>query len=98
MIASDHRMSRVRLRRLLLILCPLVAAWTVIVRLTGGILLEVGSIRILSSRNPQNPTIMAIVCGLTAWALTPPADRLRLLLAARSWVVRMWRSVRAYIV
>lgn len=87
-------MNRLRLRRRLLILCLLAAVWAAIVLLSGGFLLELGSIRILSSRNPQNPTVIALMSGLCAWLLTPAADRRRMMLAVGSWIACCWRAVR----
>ena len=81
-------MNRLRLRRFLLILGPLFAVWAAIVWLTGGFLLEFGSLRVLSSRNPDNPAFLALICAIAAWALTPRAERLRhLSRGARIWSV-----------
>jgi hypothetical protein len=66
-------------RRILLILCPLAAIWAVAVALSGGFVVRVGSFRVLSSRDPWNPAIIAALSGLAAWAFTPPAERRRLL-------------------
>jgi hypothetical protein len=89
--------NRLRLRRALLVLCPLAAIWAVFVSLSEGFRLEIGSMRILSSRSAQNPALIAIMSGLAAWALTPPGDRRRLLLASGSWVARVWHRVGAYV-
>ena len=66
-------MSRLGLRRLLLILGPIAAIWAVVVELSGGFFLGLGSVRILSSREPGNPALIALLSALAAWALTPRA-------------------------
>lgn len=54
-----------RLRHTLLMLCGLAAVWAAMVSLTGGFAIELGRLR-LSSRNPANPILIALICGVAA--------------------------------
>ena len=65
-----------RLGRALIVLSALALLWAVVVALTGGIVLNVHSIR-LSSRSPRNAGLIALLGGLAGWALLPPGERRR---------------------
>ena len=57
------------LRRVLALLCLLAAGWTVLVALTGGFRVYLGSVRI-SSRDVWNPLATTAICGGAVWALS----------------------------
>jgi hypothetical protein len=71
---SPARVSR--LRHALLFVCALSVAWAAILVLTGGFVIHVFSISV-SSRNPRNALIVALLSGGTAWALPMPGGRWR---------------------
>ena len=73
----------VRLRRALLVLCALAAAWALVISLTGGFVVRVGGTRV-SSRTPVNPLLMALIAGLAAAALSP-RDWRRSVREDRTW-------------
>ena len=60
--------------------------WSLLVILTGGFSATLGPIR-LSSRNPRNPAIIALVCGVFAWAAAPAGSRRR---AIAGDVLTLW--------
>jgi len=59
----------IRLRRMLLALSVVAAGWAVAVALTGGFGFRHGAFR-LSSRNPRNPLLIAVLGALASWALS----------------------------
>jgi hypothetical protein len=67
-----------RLRRILLAVCVLAAAWTVVVAVSGGFVIRLDWVR-LSSRSPRNSALLAAITGVAAWLLASPRERLRLL-------------------
>ena len=64
----------IRLRQTLLVLCAIASAWAVVLALTGGFVVTILSIRV-SSRNPLNAVLIALISGLAGWALPAPRDR-----------------------
>ncbi len=60
-----------RVRRGLLVLGALAALWAAVVALTGGFVISFDQIRV-SSRNPRNVVLIALLSGLAAWALALP--------------------------
>ena len=75
---------KTRLRRALLILCALAAIWAVAVALTGGFVVYLNSVRV-SSRNPRNAAVIALLSALAVWALTTPDERRKRLDELLSW-------------
>ena len=63
-----------RCRRALLVLCGAASLWAVAVALLGGFALTIGPIRV-SSHNPSNPAVIALLSALAATALTLNAGR-----------------------
>ena len=63
-----------RLRRALAAASAAAALWALAINLSGGIILDVGGVAI-TSRNPRNPLIAAIVLALIALALPMPNRR-----------------------
>jgi len=95
-----------RLRRALLGLCALAAVWAGIVALGGGFIVSIGAIQ-LSSRNPLNPTVIAVLSGIGVWALSRPRP-LQTLRGDAWWAVpaaewiwerrrHMWASLAAVV-
>ncbi|HEY6360512.1 MAG TPA: hypothetical protein VIX63_05380, partial [Vicinamibacterales bacterium] len=64
----------IRVRSTLLVLCAIASAWALMLALTGGFVVTILSIRV-SSRNPRNAVLIALLSGLAAWALPAPRDR-----------------------
>jgi hypothetical protein len=62
------------IRRTLGGLCAVTGAWTVLLLLTGGFFYQIGPLR-LSSQAPRTPFVIALVSGLTAWAMQLTANR-----------------------
>ena len=54
---------------MLWVLCILGGLWSYATLLTGGFIVHLGGLQI-SSRNPKNPFLLAIVSGLAAWWLS----------------------------
>lgn len=63
-----------RLRRALVAISVLAAVWSALAALTGGFMVHVFGVPV-SSRNPQNPALLAIASGLAAWVLPMPDRR-----------------------
>ena len=59
------------LRRIVLALVGVAAAWASVVSLTGGFVVWLGPLR-LSSRNPRNALLAATVCAIAVWVLSSP--------------------------
>ena len=70
--------ARTRLRLLLATAAGLATAWAGIVAVQGRFVVQVGSLRLLSSRSPQGPLVLAAVAAFGAWRLSTPAERRRL--------------------
>ena len=71
---ADSFGFKARVRRFFVALFALGAFWTVIVTLSGGFILTVGSFR-LSSRSPWNPAIATAALAAVAWALASGGRR-----------------------
>lgn len=65
-----------RLRRALLVLCVLAAAYAIVVVLTGGFAVSVAGIR-LSSRSARNPVMVSLLSAAAVWTLSGSAERSR---------------------
>jgi dolichyl-phosphate-mannose-protein mannosyltransferase len=78
--------------RILLIAAGLALLWAWTISFTGGFLVEIGRLRI-SSRNTQNPLLLAIVTCAAAWMLTPRGRRTRTLMAEWSWLAGVLENV-----
>src|SRR5688572_28131706 len=76
-----------RLRRLLLILCLLSAAWTIVVAISDGYIIRWGSVRLLASRSPRMPAVAALIAWAGWWALATSVERSR-------WRLKVWSAVR----
>lgn len=76
--------SIARVRRALLVLCAIAATWALVVPLTGGFMFRVGAVRI-SSRNPLNGIIIALVAALAAGVLSV-RDWRRAVREDRAWL------------
>lgn len=86
-----------RLRRAFLILSALTFVWAIGVALTGGFVLRLATMRVLSSRHPRNSAIFALLSGLGAWALSTPDERRRALPAVWMYITRALRAAWRYI-
>jgi hypothetical protein len=82
---TDLRFSR--LRRFCVYTACAAAAWAAVVGASGGISIALGPVH-LSTRNPRNPTLVALLALAAAWTLAPKgsstraiADDCRLVLA-----------------
>lgn len=70
----EHRLPRpggryaARVARFLLPLAGILAAWALLVAVTGGVFFEIGSLRI-SSRNPVRPALLSLLFASIAWRL-----------------------------
>jgi hypothetical protein len=62
-----------RFRRFLAATCLLATVWTMVLTLGGGFAIDLPGVT-LSSRNPRNPALLALISGAVAWAL-PMRDR-----------------------
>jgi hypothetical protein len=51
------------------VLCALSTIWAAIVSFVGGLILQLGTIRV-SSHNPRNAVLIAVVCMAAVWALS----------------------------
>ena len=80
----------VRLRRACIWLALAAAAWAGIVALAGGFSLAIDGIRI-SSRNPRNPALVALICVALTWTLGRHRRR-------NSEFLSEWRAVFAELV
>jgi hypothetical protein len=69
--------SVTRIRRALLVLCTLALIWAALLDITSGFVVRLGPIRI-TSRNPLNPFLIALLSGLAACVLARPDLRRRL--------------------
>ena len=63
---SDSRPRLAHWAPVLLVVAAVLAAWSVVLAITGGILYDLGPLR-LSSRNPTRPMLLASVLALLAW-------------------------------
>jgi len=81
-----------RLRRALRGLSVLAVLWTLVVLITGGGVLDLGVAR-LSSRNPTNPALVALVSALLSWALAPSGRRLATFIAEWTDLARIAAGV-----
>jgi hypothetical protein len=63
------RRRLILLRRILIVLAGLVLAWAVAAARTGGFIVELSAFR-LSSRNPRNVLIIAVLMAAAAWRLS----------------------------
>lgn len=79
-----------RLRRALTAASAVAALWGLAIYLSGGIILDVAGVAI-TSRNPRNPFIAAVVFALIAFALPMPNRRQVMAAFARRWVDRLRR-------
>lgn len=70
---SNRVPAAVFLRRALLAAGPLLAVWSLIIAATGGFVLEAGSLR-FSSRNAQNPLLLAAVAWCAAAIVRAPSE------------------------
>ncbi len=85
-VRRPHRVSRFeRVRRALLMIAAIAAVWSAAISLTGGVILQLGPIR-LSSRAPFNPLIIALLGVTLAALLAPPRQRERTLAADGAWL------------
>jgi hypothetical protein len=64
-------------RQILLLSSVIAAVWAIVVRLSGGLVLQVGSFQVFSSRDPERAAIIALLSAIGAWLLTPLAERQR---------------------
>jgi len=95
--------QRIRIRRVLLVVCAMAGVWAILMSLTGGFVVRIGSMRV-SSRTPVNAIVLALVAGLAAVALAVPdwrgairADRTWFQLvgaAALASLQRRWRRLQ----
>jgi hypothetical protein len=76
------------LRRALLALSALAALWAAVVWITGGFVAYVGSLPI-TSRNPRNPALIALLSALAARALPRPGGRRTFAQEWRWWTARI---------
>jgi hypothetical protein len=74
-----------RLRRALTSICALAVLWAALVAITGGFILHLGGMP-LTSRNPRNPLLIAIMAAIAAWAL--PGRRRAAREAVERWTPR----------
>jgi hypothetical protein len=86
MIHDSH--ARQVVRRGCVVLAGFAAAWTLIALLSRGISFDLGPLHV-SSRNPRNPALVALLTIVIAWALADPDDRHRQLQLDVSWI---WAS------
>jgi hypothetical protein len=88
-----------RLRRALLALSALAALWAAVVWITSGFVVHVGSLPI-TSRNPRNPALIALLSALAARALPRPGGRRTIAQDWKAWTARIvllrerWPRVR----
>jgi len=74
-----------RLRRIAFCAAVAAACWALIAWATGGVSLHLGAIQI-SSRNPRNPFLLAVLFLAAAWGFAPRAQRHAALLAEVRWL------------
>ena len=94
---NDRRSAR--LRRVCFCVAVAAAAWGTIAWLTGGVSFSAGPLRI-SSRNPRNPFLVAVLGAALAWTSGPAGRRTAVFLdecrwaftLARAGAVRAWTS------
>jgi hypothetical protein len=74
-----------RLRRIVLSLAVAAALWAALAALTGGGSIQLGAIRI-SSRNPRNPFLTALLAAALAWAIAPRGSRTTAVVSDARWM------------
>ncbi len=87
---SNDRSARLWL--LLVMVAGLAAIWTIVVILSGGFVLRIGSVRILSSRGARNPAIIAALSALAAWVWFG-SRHFRTLWRPRRVAARLWSTL-----
>jgi hypothetical protein len=75
----------IRLRRALTSICALSVLWATLVAITGGFVLHLAGTPV-TSRNPRNPLLIAIMAAIAAWAL--PGRRRAAREAVERWTPR----------
>jgi hypothetical protein len=80
-----------RVRCRLLVVCGIAAAWSIVVAVSGGFVLEWGSVRLLASREPRNPAALALLIWNAWWLLAGSPERSRL--RRRVWTAFSGTSV-----
>jgi len=86
--------SLLHVRRCLLVVSVIAAAWAVTLARTGGFLIHLGPLR-LSSRDASTPALIALVCALSVYALgRAPSARTSLQEEWRWWSGRLLTGVR----
>jgi hypothetical protein len=74
-----------RLRRVVLSIAVVAALWAALAALTGGGAIQLGAIRI-SSRNPRNPLLAALLAAALAWAIAPGGGRTTAIVSDARWM------------
>ena len=69
-VTDSHRTPQrsSRLPPLLLIAAGVLAAWALVVAMTGGVRFDIGSLRV-SSRDPLRPALLSLLLAVIAWRL-----------------------------
>lgn len=81
-----------RLRGALTSICALAVLWAALVAITGGFVLHLAGLPV-TSRNPRNPLLIAIMAAIAAWAL--PGRRRAAREAVERWGPRVrWLHAR----
>ena len=84
-VVGSTPVSRSTSSRVLLITVSLTLLWAWAISFTGGFLIEIGPARI-SSRNPQNPILLAIIAFAAAWVLAPRGRKTDTMIAESNWL------------
>ena len=77
--------ARTRWVRVTAGIATLAGTWSITIAVFGGVDAQLGSLKI-SSNNPVNPLILAILAGTTAWILATHDERRRF----RAWLQSSW--------
>ena len=80
--------------RILLVVAQFAVAWAYAISITGGFVVELGPLRI-SSRNANNPLLLALLAMGAAWILAPAGRRGSTMLAESTWLASALNKVVA---
>ena len=100
-VAGSIPVSRSNLRsapstrcRILLVIAQFAVAWAYVISITGGFVVELGPLRV-SSRNANNPLLLALLAIGAAWILAPAGRRGGTMLAESTWLASALNRVVA---